>query len=101
MKIVNYASYVEDPDLVTRVRPIHREYMDVLVSEGRLVAGGPFEDGKGALFVYEVGSPEEVRGIVAVDPYTREGVFADSQLRQWTVARAVPDLLSADAGGAR
>ena len=97
MKIVNYATYVADPDLVVRVRPVHREYMDALIAGDHLVAGGPLADGGGALFIYEVDSLEEARQIVAEDPYTKEGVFADCELREWNVARAVPVLLTTTA----
>lgn len=97
MKIVNYAKYVGDPELVLRVRPLHREYMDVLIAGDHLVAGGPFADGGGALFIYEVDSLEEARQIVAEDPYTKEGVFADCELREWTTARVVAELLTVTA----
>jgi uncharacterized protein YciI len=91
MKIVNFASYT-DGFTVAKLRPGHREYVGKLESEGRLVAGGPFKDGSGALFIYEVASLHEAREIVAADPYS-QGAFAECQLKEWDIVTAVPSLL--------
>ena len=95
MKIVNYARYVTDQDKVAELRPKHREYMSELISEGKLVAGGPFTDGSGALFIYDAESVEAAKAIVAVDPYATGGAFASYELRPWEVIKANPRLLDA------
>jgi uncharacterized protein len=69
MKIVNYATYTGSQDKVAALRPAHREYVTQLLAEGRLVAGGPFTDGSGALFIYETESLAAAEAIVAADPY--------------------------------
>ena len=68
MKIINYATYVDDLDLVALIRPTHRRYTAQLTAASKLIAGGPFSDGTGALFIYEVASLEEAHAIVADDP---------------------------------
>ena len=42
-----------DPDLRARVRPRHLDYVGALHDRGQVVSAGPFEDGSGALIVYE------------------------------------------------
>ena len=93
MKIVNLVRYVDDSGLVWRIRPEHRRYMDVLLDGGKLVAGGPYEDGSGALFIYQAASTDEADAIVAADPYSRNGAIADYQLKAWDVVKADPALL--------
>ena len=90
-----------DPDARARVRPDHLAYMAGLHDRGRVVMGGPVGDGSGALVVLrvdseeifgpaipvmKVDSEEEVRAIIADDPYTAAGVAADHVVRPWTVA---------------
>jgi uncharacterized protein YciI len=93
VKVVNHASYVSDGDKVSKHRPAHRVYMGELFAAGRLVAGGPFDDGSGALFIYQVESLAEAEDIVAADPYTTSGTFARSELKAWEVVLSNPDLL--------
>jgi uncharacterized protein YciI len=96
MKVVNFATYTDNWDVAMQ-RPAHREYVAQLESEGKLVAGGPFKDGTGALFIYNVDSVQEAQAIVAADPYSR-GAFASCELRDWEVVIAVSDLLRPSAG---
>ena len=90
MRYVNYATYVDDPTVVTQVRPTHRRYTAQLTAAGKLVAGGPFADGSGGLFIYEVASLEEAQAIVAADPYQTEGAFAHTELKAWEVVTPEP-----------
>ena len=94
MKIVNYAKYIEDHARVAELRPAHRHYMDELLAAGRLIAGGPFSDGSGALFIYEVKTPAEAADIVAADPYAIGGALAHYELNPWEVVKSNPSLLS-------
>jgi len=93
--VSNYVRYVDDLAAVAAARPVHRAYMKRLDEGGRLAAGGPFEDGTGALFVYRVDSVDEARQIAADDPYTAAGVIKDHALQPWHVVYADPTLLSA------
>jgi uncharacterized protein YciI len=67
--------------------------MSQLLAEGRLVAGGPFTDGSGALFIYETESLAAAEEIVAVDPYQIGGAFASYALSPWEVVKANPELM--------
>jgi hypothetical protein len=96
VKVVNHAKYVADSEKVAKFRPAHRGYMDELLAQGRLVAGGPFTDGSGALFIYEVGSLAEAEEIVAGDPYTSGEAFSHCDLRPWEIVKSSPALLVRD-----
>ncbi len=75
-----------DPDARARVRPEHLAYMSALHERGVVLMAGPVGDGGGAMVVLRVDSEEEVRAIIAGDPYTAAGVGANHVVRPWTVA---------------
>jgi uncharacterized protein len=93
MNVVNYAEYIDDGEKVSSLRPNHREYMDELFAQGTLIAGGPFNDGSGALFVYDVDSVEDAQAIVDADPFLAGGAFRSYRLAEWTVVHSNSDLL--------
>jgi uncharacterized protein YciI len=66
-----------------KVRPQHREYLASLLEQGKLVLSGPFADDTGAMIMYEAETEEEVREIIAGDPYTAADAIAELQLREW------------------
>lgn len=72
-------------DMETRlaIRPRHREYLQKLLDEGKLVESGPWMDDSGALIVYEAADESEARKLIAADPYTAAGVVARSTLNEW------------------
>jgi uncharacterized protein len=88
MKYVVIARYVNDVATVEKLRPAHRLYARQLATEGKLVAAGPFADGSGGLFIYEVGSLQEVEDLVAADPYVIGGAFASYETRPWEMLGA-------------
>jgi uncharacterized protein YciI len=83
VKFVNYVTYTTDKAKIAEHRPRHREYLNTLLKEGKLVTAGPFADDSGALFVYETDSAEEAAAIVAADPFSASGVFQSSDLKPW------------------
>jgi uncharacterized protein YciI len=95
MKVVNYATYTSVQEKIAALRPAHREYLTRLHADGRLVACGPFADGGGALFIYEVGSLADAKEIVAADPYELGGVFTRCRLSSWEITKANPLLIPA------
>lgn len=64
-------------------RAEHRVYLNQLVSEGKLLMAGPFEDESGGLIVFEALDQAEVESMMKADPFTREGVFATTEIRPW------------------
>lgn len=99
MKIVNYATYVQDRDRVNMSRAEHQAYADALREHDRLVMGGPLLDDegrpRGVLLVYEVASKEEAETLVQGDPFVLNGAIEDYRLSEWTVLSSNLKLLAA------
>ncbi len=96
MKFVNHVTYCEDQDKVSALRPEHRKYASHLMNEGKLVAAGPFTDGRGALFIYEADSLEEAQDLFANDPFTIGGAIVRHDIRSWKVLGVNSDLFVSD-----
>jgi uncharacterized protein YciI len=77
--------YLQDAAVVEKHRPAHRAYLTSLLNEGKLFASGPYEDGSGALIVYEADSPEAADALLKADPFHAAGVFVRWQVRAWKV----------------
>jgi hypothetical protein len=92
----NYAKYAADKSRLAAIRPAHWDYDQTLKKAGKLALAGPFADDEGGLFVYNAASGEEAMSLLAQDPFTREGVFADYELLEWFIEGVNPDLLTAD-----
>lgn len=65
------------------VRPDHRAHLRALADAGKLVEAGPWADDRGALLVYEVAGEQELRELIAADPYTHAGVVTEVAAREW------------------
>ena len=76
------------------VRSRHREYLDELSNEGKLVAAGPWGHDHGALIVYQARDVDEARKLLDNDPYAVEGVVADAELHEWQPVVGNPSALS-------
>lgn len=77
--------YGPDEDKRLAVRPEHREYSRGLAGQGKLLAGGPYTDGKGAQIIYETADEAELNEILAADPYAKAGVLDSTTVREWEV----------------
>ena len=79
-------TYDERTDVRDVFRAEHRSYLAALAEHGTLLGSGPFTDGDpGALLVFRAASPEVVGAILDDDPFVREGLVADSDVRAWDV----------------
>jgi uncharacterized protein YciI len=94
MKVINIVRYVDDAAKIVALRPLHRAFMKNLAVQGRVAAAGPFMDGSGALFIYEVESLTEAEGIVADDPYTVGGALRSYELKPWHIVDSNPAMLA-------
>lgn len=93
MKFVNYISYTSDVTKVEAIRPLHRVYAQKLMEEGKIVIAGPFEDGAGALMVYEAENLRAAEGLAEADPYAKNGVWVKFEIHPWHVLGANRTLL--------
>ncbi len=79
----------KQPDGLERRKSVRREHLEYLSTlSDKVKMAGPFlsEDGTkpvGSLIVYEANNIEEVRQIIANDPYTSADVFETVDIRPW------------------
>jgi uncharacterized protein YciI len=85
VKFANIITYVDDAERVQSVRPRHREYASQLRQNGKIVIAGPFEDGAGALIVYEAESMQDAESLAGNDPYAKEGIWAKYEIHPWHI----------------
>jgi uncharacterized protein len=79
---VQYDYLPERTDDRLAARPAHREWLTGLKSEGRVVQAGPFEDGLGALLVFDVDDDGALDELLAADPYPKH-TFVVASRRTW------------------
>ena len=92
MKYAVAIEYSQDKAKVDTARPAHRAYLTSLIEKNQLFASGPFEDGSGAMIVYEADSPEAVEALMQADPFFAAGVFLTWTIRPWKVVFFNPKL---------
>ena len=63
------------------VRAAHLAHFQPLADAGRVPLAGPFLDQTGSLIVLEAESLEDAWAIVARDPYVREGIFNQVEVK--------------------
>lgn len=95
MKFAAIIEYIQDKDKIEQLRPVHRQYLRELLAKGSLFATGPFEDGYGALIVYEAETLEQAESLLQADPFRAGGVFVEWEIRPWKVVMGNPGLMPA------
>ncbi len=92
MKFAAKIKYIADQDKIQSVRPIHRAYLTTLLSNGNIVATGPFTDGYGALIIYEATDLEAAEQFIKNDPFNKEGIFISWEVHPWNCVMANKEL---------
>lgn len=64
-------------------RPAHRELLADLRERGLVRAAGPWEDGTGALLIFDVATEEELDKLLAEDPYYSSPGLTIASKRRW------------------
>lgn len=82
MKFVAVIQY-HNHDRMLEVTPAHRQYLAGLKEQGKLLSAGRFKDQTGALIIYEAGSEDELRSLIAADPFSQAGIFNDMSIKEW------------------
>ena len=95
MKFAAVIEYIQDKDKVESIRPLHRQYLRDLLAKGNMFATGPFEDGYGALIVYEAETLEQAEKFLKGDPFHVGGVFVQWKIRPWKVVMGNAALMPA------
>ncbi|ASR54586.1 YciI family protein [Cellulomonas sp. CW35] len=79
-------TYDERTDARDHFRPEHRAYLAGLADAGALKGSGPWTDGApGALLVLVADDEDRLRAMLADDPFQREGLVAETEVRGWDV----------------
>lgn len=81
---VEYVYSPDHEDLRARHRPVHRQWLEGLVSDGRVLASGPFADGTGALLVFSAESEADLNQLVSEDPFAQAGAISAVKTTAWT-----------------
>ncbi len=76
-------TYIEDKDRIAKVRPAHREHLKRQFDAGRLYHAGPYTDDSGGMAIYTADSEQDVREILAEDPFTTEGIITEATVKEW------------------
>jgi uncharacterized protein YciI len=63
----------------------HAAFMDALVEEGLVVLGGPLEDERGALLIFDAESEDEVRRRMAADPWADMSILHVGSVKSWLI----------------
>jgi uncharacterized protein len=63
----------------------HAAFMDELVSEGRIVVGGPLDGGPKVLLVFAAESEDEIEAVLAEDPWTQSGQLVTESIVPWEI----------------
>jgi len=95
MKFAAIIEYIQDKAKIQEIRPVHRQYLASLREKGQLAVSGPFMDDWGALIVYEAATREEAESYLKGDPFCKNGIFVQYQIRPWNPVIANRDLFPA------
>jgi len=95
VKFAAIIEYIQDTEKVEGSRPQHRQYLRDLLAKGNLFAAGPFEDGYGALIIYEADTLEQAESFLQGDPFRAAGVFVEWEIRPWKFVMGNPALMPA------
>jgi uncharacterized protein len=63
----------------------HASFMDDLVDRGIILLGGPLEDGKNVLHIFNVAGKDETLTLLAEDPWTTNGLLSTTRVERWEV----------------
>jgi uncharacterized protein YciI len=63
----------------------HAAFMDRLVDDGFVVAGGPIGDGEQTLHLVEAADENEVRARLAEDPWASAGLLLIGMIERWAL----------------
>lgn len=63
----------------------HAAFMDALHERGSILLAGPLEGSGDILLVMRAAEPEAVHGVLANDPWTRNGLLTISRVAPWTL----------------
>ena len=86
-KYVLWGSYCENAlDKRTPYRQDHLEGLAVQKSQGILITLGPTKDNSQVFGIYEAENETVVQQLIENDPYWKNGIWTEYQLKEWIQA---------------
>ncbi len=73
---------IVDNEKNAQSRPLHLAYISDLYRAGKVMMGGPFEDGRGGMVIYQNVDAEEAERLARQDPAITSGART-LELRPW------------------
>ncbi|GAA1121917.1 YciI family protein [Arthrobacter flavus] len=80
---VEYVYGPDSSDLRDEHRPAHRDWLNDLVSDGRVLSAGAFTDGAGALLIFTADDEQSLNDLLRQDPFAHEGAIAAVKATEW------------------
>ena len=75
--------YSATEDQLNEIRPIHRQWLGVLLEKGQLLASGPMVDNPEALLIFRSDSASELAMLLVNDPFDIAGFIGSRSIQQW------------------
>jgi len=75
--------YIDDVELITEIRPIHRAWLGEQLAAGYLLASGPMVNRPAALLIWKADSIEELNALLDNDPFEIAGAIDERTIEEW------------------
>ena len=83
---VEYVYDADSSELRNEHRPAHREWLQRLADEGRVLSAGAFEDGAGALLLVAAADEAGLHELLKEDPFATVGAISGMKTTAWKPA---------------
>ena len=70
-------------EMINKLRPSHRDYIERLFKEGKVASAGRFSDNSGSVFLYKVSVEAELLPLVEADPYLQHKAAVVGSVREF------------------
>ena len=65
--------------------PAHAAFMDAMAAEGYILLGGPLEETRDVLLIFQAQGCSEIHDRLAADPWTQNGLLITKDCRPWRI----------------
>ena len=65
--------------------PAHAAFMDAMAAGGFILLGGPLEETRDVLLIFQAQGCPEIHDRLAADPWTRNGLLITKNCRPWRI----------------
>ncbi len=86
-KFIMWGSYCENA--LEKRSPYRQDHLDGLASQkqkGILITLGPTKDNTKVFGIYEAASEREIKELVEADPYWKNGIWTEYEIKEWIQA---------------